>query len=40
MQVGVLPEQTILYDWLSPIDHLELYRRIKGITPHPEERYE
>ena len=38
VNVGILPSQTTLFDHLTPIDHLELYSRLKGNTPNPEER--
>jgi ABC-type multidrug transport system ATPase subunit len=34
----MLPSQITLFDNLTPIDHLELYSRLKGNTPNPEER--
>lgn len=28
---GICPQQDVLYDYLNPIEHLELYAKLKGI---------
>lgn len=38
INVGILPSHVTLFDHLTPIDHLELYNRLKGNTPNHEER--
>lgn len=30
LKIGVLPEEIVLFDLLTPIEHLELYRGLKG----------
>jgi ABC-type multidrug transport system ATPase subunit len=30
LKIGILPEEIILFDLLTPIEHLELYRGLKG----------
>ena len=38
LEIGIMPKEIVLFDYLTPVDHLELYCRIKGDTPQVEQR--